>query len=123
MEITIRFPHFHVTGKGDDLASAMEDLGEAQNLFRHNICQEYVDGKRCGGHALPQFRRSHQGNWPFYEMVCQSCGATFRFGALSGGGLFPKTHQLKKDGGEPLPNFGWARYRSDEHQPEQSDEF
>ncbi len=45
----------------------------------------------------------------YYDLVCNACSASFRFGQTRKGSLFPKR---KDDQNQPLPNRGWSVWKS-----------
>ena len=45
----------------------------------------------------------------YFDLICNACSASFRFGQTRKGSLFPKR---KDEQNQPLPNRGWSVYRA-----------
>lgn len=104
---------------GESSKQLFEKLADLSEIFEAETA--------CGCCNSPNIRFAHrvvaQGakKFDYYELHCTAigCRARFAFGQLSdgSGGLFPKR---KKDK-EWLPNRGWSKYQSGEHQEDGGD--
>ena|SRR5689334_12667445 len=79
--------------------------------------QEIFDtDKKCGacGSTEVRFRSRRVDDFEFFEIACESCAATLKFGQLKKGeGLFVKR---RDEDGRPLPNNGWEKYEPKKQQ-------
>ena len=82
---------------------------------------EVLRNDKCGCCESTNVRPNHRksGNYDFYEMLCQDCGAALGLGVRqSDQKLFPRR---KDEDGNFLANGGWKKWqgsRQDEEDPE-----
>jgi cbb3-type cytochrome oxidase cytochrome c subunit len=87
---------------GENIKDVFRKIAAAQEVFEAEKC--------CGLCKSQEIRFQHRKveKFDYYELICRSCFACFRFGQRQeGGDLFPKR---KGDDGAWLPDGGWARW-------------
>jgi hypothetical protein len=94
---------------------------DAKELFRQIAAVEEVfDAEHeCGLCHSKELRFRHRvvGEYQYYELHCNDCGARFEFGQRKAGGiLFPRRRKKKQQ----LPNGGWSKYEA--HPDEEEDD-
>ncbi len=104
------------------IEAAVVGLAEIQDILENTRCQACVDKGRDNAHGTMLQRRVSQ-SYVFFEAKCfhPDVGATLALSQRkeeSGGGLYTKRRQGKKDPnpGAPIEHDGWTWFRKEEQQ-------
>lgn len=108
-----RSGHLVVKVEGRLLLDIIRGISEVEEVLQNDQC-----GCCKSRNVRPNHRRS--GNYDFYEMLCQDCGAALRLGVRqSDQKLFPRR---KDEDGNLLANGGWKKWQGSS-QEEEDPEF
>ncbi len=86
--------------------ATMPDLFRSMSQVMEVVGSDQNCGSCNSDNIRPQARKS--GDYDFYELHCNNCGAELHMGQKKVGGvLYPKR---KDDSGKILPNRGWIKF-------------
>lgn len=98
--------------EGQLFSAIIRGISEVEEVLRNDKC-----GCCESVNVRPNYRRS--GNYDFYEMLCQDCGAALGLGVRqSDQRLFPRR---KDEDGNLLPNGGWKKWQGSRQEEEDPD--
>ncbi len=86
---------------------AFEFISKLREVFTGEKCQCCVRAGHPGANTRPAVRKSRDGAYTFYEMICDDC--TAKLGYFQRDAMFFPSRQDKDR--RPLPDNGWSVYK------------